>query len=77
MNKRTKKKKFKQHHKQFCYPIKYEFQCPKCGWDSIEADEDGKIGEILWEQYYPDGMDYEIKYKCPLCGTEFGYVDGT
>lgn len=77
MNKRIKKKKIIQYHKKFCYPRLYEFQCPKCGWDSMEADKGGKIGKILWEQYYPDGMDYEVSYKCPVCGTEFNYVDGT
>ena len=51
MNKRIKKKKFKQYHMQFChvsyayergwtkYKYSESYQCPKCGWDSLDADD--------------------------------------
>lgn len=81
MNKRIKKKKFKQFQKQFCEPPFYEkgyaeWQCKKCGWDSLSADDECKMGKILWQRggFYDYG--FEVEYKCPVCGSIFSYVDG-
>lgn len=87
MNKRVRKKKYKQYHRQFCYESfpyrqgwtkdKYSdlYQCPNCGWDSL-ADGDYKIGKVLWKHGGFYDYEFEIEYKCPVCGTIFSYVDG-
>lgn len=87
MNKRIRKKKFKQYHKQFCHlDIGYEqgwskrkfdsYQCPKCGWDSLDADEEMKLGKLLWQTGGFYDYSFEVEYKCPCCGTIFSYIDG-
>ncbi len=88
MNKRIKKKKFKQYHKQFCHESfayrqgwtsnKYSevYQCIECGWDSLEADEDMKLGHILWSTGGFYDLEFEVEYKCPVCGNIFRYCDG-
>lgn len=78
MNKRQKKKRWKEYHKQFCRKdTKYDWCCPNCGWDSLDADEEIHMGRIVWQ--YGSFYDYsfEVEYKCPVCGTVFSYVDGT
>ncbi|RDU25043.1 hypothetical protein [Anaerosacchariphilus polymeriproducens] len=87
MNKRQKKKIIRNYHRQFChvsywnkkdkYRQKYyNYQCPKCGWDSIDADEDIVLGNILWQQGGFYDYQFEVEYKCPVCNTVFSYVDG-
>ena len=78
MNKRIRKKRFKNYHKRFCHPSdkRYSWQCPKCGWDSLEADENCSLGRILWQRGGFTDYEFEIEYKCPVCGTIFSYVDG-
>lgn len=88
MNKRIKKKKFKQYHKQFCHESydyqqgwtkrKYaHYQCPKCGWDSLEADSDDMgMAKILWTTGGFYDYKFEAEYKCPVCGTVFSFIDG-
>ena len=76
MNKRQRKKNYKNYHKQFCYKPSDSYQCPKCGWDSAIADEEIKLGKIIssrggFYDYY-----FEVEYKCPVCGTVFSYTDG-
>ena len=90
MNKRIKKKKYKQYHRQFCHVSyaykqrwtkdKYSdsYQCPKCGWDSLDADSANmKMAKILWNHGSFYDYEFEAEYKCPVCGTIFSYVDGT
>lgn len=90
MNRRIKKKRFKMYHKQFCHPSWHykmglvkrpkdqldPYQCPKCCWDSLDADEDLELGRILWWYNGYEGSSFEIEYKCPVCGTVFSYEDG-
>lgn len=88
MNQRIKKKKFKEYHKQFCHTSheydlgwtkdKYsnDTQCPKCGWDSLDADENLEMGTILWKRGGFYDYSFEVEYKCPLCRTIFSYIDG-
>lgn len=89
MNKRIKKKKFKQYHIQFChvsyayergwtkYKYSESYQCPKCGWDSLDADdEDMKMGKVLWKHGGFYDYECEVEYKCPVCGTVFSFIDG-
>ena len=84
MNRRLKKKKYKQFQKQFCEPPFYGkrgyagWQCNKCGWNSLAADQDHNMGYLLdtTERYFDFGYDYEIEYICPVCGNVFSYIDG-
>lgn len=87
MNKRIAKKKRKHYHKQFCHEgyaytqgwteKKYsDYQCEKCGWDSLEADEDMRLGHILWSHGGFYDLEFEVEYKCPVCGNVFRYFDG-
>lgn len=88
MNQRIKNKKLKQYHKQFCRggwnPKTFdydgtclaEWQCPKCGWDTLEADEEMAMGKILWSRGDFYDYEFEIEYKCPVCGTVFSYCEG-
>lgn len=76
MNKRIRKKHFKQYHKQFCHTPTCSYQCPKCGWDSLQADEDCSLGKILWQTGGFTDYEFMVEYKCPVCGTVFSYVDG-
>jgi hypothetical protein len=89
MNKRIIKKKFKMYHRGFCH-VSYDYerglttnkysepyQCPNCGWDSLNADEDLGLGKILWSSGGFYDYEFEIEYKCPCCNTVFNYVDGS
>ncbi len=88
LNKRIRKKKFKRYHKQFCHESfayrhgltknKYSesSQCSECGWDALEADEDMKLGHILWSRGGFYDYEFEVEYKCPVCGNVFSYCDG-
>lgn len=82
MNKRIKKKKFKLFQRQFCEPPFYgnkgyaEWQCDKCGWDSLDADQECLMGKILWHMGGFYDYQFEVEYKCPVCGNVFSYVDG-
>lgn len=87
MNKRIKKKKIKQYNQLFCH-LSYEYlhnmsrnkycsyQCPNCGWDALEADEELKMGKVLWQTGDFYDYSFEVEYKCPCCGTVFSYIDG-
>ena len=88
MRARQKKKNFKNYHRQFCHTSwEYEqgysknkysesTQCPNCGWDSLMADENLEMGKILWSHGGFYDHEFEVEYRCPLCGTTFSYVDG-
>lgn len=77
MNKRQRKKSNKNFHKQFCCRvIKESNQCPKCGWDAVMADPDLQLGRILWRRGGFYDLEFEVEYKCPVCGTVFSYMDG-
>lgn len=81
MNRRIEKKKFKQYHKQFCHDKREKgflesWQCPKCGWDTLEADEEMEMGKIIWERGGFYDYEFEAEYKCPVCGTVFSFCDG-
>lgn len=76
MNKRQKKKNIKNFHKQFCHKIAGSDQCPKCGWDAVLADPDLQMGSVLWRRGGFYDLEFEVGYKCPVCGTEFSYLDG-
>lgn len=88
MNKRIKKKLYKKYHRKFCH-VSWDYlhgyaktqysdsnQCPKCGWDALEADPDLKSAKILWSRGSFTDYEFEAEYKCPLCGTVFRYRDG-
>lgn len=72
MNKRIKKKKLKNYHKRFCNDGIEDYNCPKCSWDSIDADDYLELAKNVVK--YPDGS-FEVKYNCPICNTEFEYWD--
>lgn len=84
MNKRIKKKKIKRFHRRFCSPPFYdgkryryqEYQCDRCGWDSLDADPDCQFGKILWQSGGFYDLEFEVEYKCPVCGNVFSYMDG-
>ena len=88
MNKSIRKKKFKQFQRIFCHEgyayqqgwtkNKYsdEWQCPKCGWDSLDSDPNCEMGKILWQHGGFYDYEFEVEYKCPVCGTTFSYMDG-
>ena len=78
MNKRIKKKKFKQFREPPFYEEKgyAEWQCKRCGWDSLSADDECRMGKILWKHGGFCDYEFEVEYKCPVCGSIFSYVDG-
>ena len=87
MNKRIKKKRRKQYHKQFCHEsFEYQHgyskrkyaadQCPKCGWDSDQADTEYQMARILWRRGGFFDMQFEAEYTCPVCNTVFSFIDG-
>ena len=55
-----------------------EWQCPKCGWDSLGGDPEADEFEITRCCPGPEGgQDFDIEYTCPICGTVFSYSDST
>lgn len=77
MNKRIQKKKILQKHRKYCHPEKIStYQCPKCGWDSAEADPDLEMGRILWQCGGLYDLEFCVEYICPVCRTVFSYEDG-
>lgn len=78
MNKRIKKKKFKEYHKTFCSESNSsEWECPKCNWDSLSADDDMKLADKTETHYGYFTNDFEVFYTCPVCNTKFSYWDST
>lgn len=66
MKKRLKKKKAKQYCNK---RHRNEWQCDKCGWNSLE---DPSHSQITWSE---DDF-WDIHCKCPVCGNKFDYTDG-
>lgn len=48
----------------------------KCGWDSLSADDECRMGKTLWQRGGFYDFEFEVEYKCPVCGNVFSYVDG-
>ena len=68
MNKRIRKKKARQYCNKTHKHIG-EWQCDKCGWDSLE---DPSHSQITWSE----GDFWGVHCKCPICGNQFDYTDG-
>lgn len=79
MNKRIKKKKFKEYHKRFCNDLfeneDNDWECPKCHWDSLDADEEMKLIDKIEYDYGYLHSRFELFYTCPVCNTKFSYWD--
>jgi len=61
-----------------------EFDCPNCGWDGAGEDDDknSMISSTTpvynsWKAYEFGGhpVDWEETHLCPICGTEFTFMN--
>lgn len=85
MNKRKKKKNVKKWLFEHCYGefprygYMNDYQCPKCGFNFIDYDEDltkGKITSYRDNPYY-GGVEWTVTYICPCCHTVHSFDDAS
>lgn len=80
MNKRQKKKRRNKFIALNNYPQEpfSEWQCPYCGWDHLDNDpEYEKCTTSNHWRSWEGCANWDVDVKCPVCGTEFSYSDGT